>query len=303
MPTPRPCLLVFEDGDVHQGQHFGFHGESVGELVFNTALSGYQEVLTDPSYKDQVVLMTYPSIGNTGINPEDVESDACYLSAFVVKELSPRVSNQRATLSLSTWLEQRGVVGISGLDTRAIVRKVRTEGSLRVIVSSVDTQPASLRDRVLSWQGTQGRDLVAAVTCAAPYPWTEGLSGPFLPKLAAPRGERPRLSVLDFGVKRNMLRGLHAAGFDVTVYPGTTSAAVIREGAPDCLFLSNGPGDPEPLGYAIATIRELVNGGLPTFGICLGHQLTGLALGGRTAKMKFGHHGANQPVIDRWSGR
>jgi carbamoyl-phosphate synthase small subunit len=299
----RPCLLVFEDGDVHRGRHFGFNGESCGELVFNTALSGYQEVLTDPSYKDQVVLMTYPSIGNTGINPEDVESDACFLSAFVVKELSPQVSNQRATEDLSSWLEGRGVVGIAGLDTRAIVRKVRTEGSLRTIVSSVDVDPASLLEKVRAWQGTQGRDLVQTVTCPSAYPWTEGLDGPFLPTLEASEGSRPRLAVLDFGVKRNMLRGLHAAGFDVTVHPGNTSADALRETAPDCLFLSNGPGDPDAVGYAIETIRSLVTGGLPTFGICLGHQLTALALGGQTEKMKFGHHGANQPVIDLTTDR
>jgi carbamoyl-phosphate synthase small subunit len=299
----RPCLLVFEDGDVHRGRHFGFHGESCGELVFNTALSGYQEVLTDPSYKDQVVLMTYPSIGNTGINPEDVESDACYLSAFVVKELSPQVSNQRATEDLSSWLESRGVVGIAGLDTRAIVRKVRTEGSLRTIVSSVDVDPASLLEKVRAWQGTQGRDLVQTVTCQSAYPWTEGLDGAFLPTLEAGEGSRPQLAVLDFGVKRNMLRGLHAAGFDVTVHPGNTTADAVRETAPDCLFLSNGPGDPDAVGYAIETIRSLVEGGLPTFGICLGHQLTALALGGQTEKMKFGHHGANQPVIDLTTDR
>ena len=295
--------MVFEDGGVHRGHHFGFDGESTGELVFNTALSGYQEVLTDPSYKDQVVLMTYPSIGNTGINLEDVESDACYLSAFVVKELSLQVSNQRATADLSTWLEQQGVVGIAGLDTRAIVRKVRTEGSLRVIVSSVDSDPASLLEKVRAWKGTEGRDLAKTVTCDTAYTWTEGLDGRFLPKLPAATDPRPRLAVLDFGIKRNMLRGLRAVGFDVTVHPAATTAAAIRETAPDCLFLSNGPGDPEPLGYAIETIRDLVTGGLPTFGICLGHQLTALALGGRTAKMKFGHHGANQPVIDLTTDR
>ncbi|RKY22090.1 MAG: carbamoyl phosphate synthase small subunit [Planctomycetota bacterium] len=299
----RPCLLVFEDGDVHRGRHFGFFGESCGELVFNTALSGYQEVLTDPSYKDQVVLMTYPSIGNTGINTEDMESEACFLSAFVIKELSPIVSNQRASQDLSSWLDQRGVVGIAGLDTRAIVRKVRTQGSLRTIVSSIDLDPASLLEKVRAWPGTQGRDLAQTVTRAAPAPWTEGLDGPFLPKLTCDGGPRPRLAVLDFGVKGSMLRGLHAAGFDVTVYPASTSADAIREAAPDCLFLSNGPGDPEPLGYAIDTIRSLVQGELPTFGICLGHQLAALALGGRTEKMKFGHHGANQPVIDLTTDR
>ena len=298
----KPCLFVFEDGDVHRGHHFGHHGESVGEVVFNTAMSGYQEVLTDPSYKGQHVVMTYPLIGNTGINSEDWESDACYLSGFVIKELSPRVSNQRAETDLDSWLDERGIVGIAGVDTRAIVRKVREAGAMKAVISSVDSDPKSLTAKARAWSGLHGLDVVQEVTCAAPYPWTTGLEGGFLPRVddAAQVGgdTRPRLAVMDFGIKRNMLRGLHAAGYDVTVFPAGTSAAAIREHAPDCLFLSNGPGDPEPLGGPIKAIRELVHGGLPTFGICLGHQLMALALGGRTVKMKFGHHGANQPVID-----
>ena len=303
MTTPQKCLLVFEDGDVHVGSSFGLVGESVGEMVFNTSMSGYQEILTDPSYRGQIVLMTYPTIGNYGINPDDVESDRCDLSGFVIKELSPLVSNHRSTVDLSTWLAEQGVVGIAGVDTRAIVRKVRTEGALAVIVSSIDDDPASLLEKVKAWPGTQGRDLVQEVTCSSGYAWNEGLEGPFLPTLDPGEGERPRLAVLDFGVKRNMLRGLHAAGFDVTVHPASASADQVCETAPDCLFLSNGPGDPEPLGHSIATIRSLIETGLPTFGICLGHQLTALALGGQTAKMKFGHHGANQPVIDLTTGR
>lgn len=303
MSTPKPCLLVFEDGEVHRGTHFGHDGESCGELVFNTALSGYQEVVTDPSYRGQIVLMTYPLIGNTGINAEDDESPRCDLAGFVVRELSPIVSNQRATQDLSSWLDEQGVVGIQGVDTRAIVRKVREAGSMRAILSSVETDAAALHEKVKAWEGLHGRDIVQEVTCAESYPWTRGLDEPFLPKLDLGSDGRRRLAVLDFGIKRNMLRGLHAAGFDVTVFPASTSAAAVLEHAPDCLFLSNGPGDPEPLGYAIETIRELTRGGLPTFGICLGHQLTALALGGRTVKMKFGHHGANQPVIDLTTGK
>ncbi|MCB9899495.1 MAG: glutamine-hydrolyzing carbamoyl-phosphate synthase small subunit [Planctomycetes bacterium] len=303
MSTPKSCLLVFEDGETHRGTHFGFDGESCGELVFNTAMSGYQEVCTDPSYRGQIVLMTYPLIGNTGINLEDLESDRCDLSGFVIRELSPLVSNQRASTDLSSWLAEHRVVGIAGVDTRAIVRKVRTHGSMRAIISSVDGDPRSLREKVTAWPGIAGRDLVQEVTCAEPCAWTTGLDEPFLPRLEQSTEGRPRLAVLDFGIKRNMLRGLHAAGFDVTVFPAATPAPAIREHAPDCLFLSNGPGDPEPLGYAIETIRALALTGLPTFGICLGHQLTALALGGRTVKMKFGHHGANQPVIDLTTGR
>jgi len=304
MRTPKPCLLVFEDGDVHRGTHFGFDGESCGELVFNTAMSGYQEVVTDPSYRGQIVLMTYPLIGNTGINEEDVESGRCDLSGFIIKELSPVVSNQRATGDLSSWLAERGIVGLQGVDTRAIVRKIRQQGSMRVILSSVDEDPASLSRKLAAWPGIHGRDLVQEVTRQQPVHWSAGLDEPFLPRMEAPDdGPRPRLAVMDYGIKRNMLRGLHACGFDVTVFPATTSAAAVLEHAPDCLFLSNGPGDPEPLGYAIAAIRTLVHTGLPTFGICLGHQLTALALGGRTTKMKFGHHGANQPVIDLTTGR
>ncbi len=298
----KPCLFVFEDGEVHRGRHFGHDGESVGEVVFNTAMSGYQEVLTDPSYKGQVVVMTYPLIGNTGINPEDEESDGCYLSGFVIRELSPVVSNQRATRDLNSYLTERQIIGIEGVDTRSIVRKVREGGAMRAILSSVDTDVDSLLAKVRAWPGLHGFDVVQEVTCDKPYPWTQGLDGPFLPRVdeAADVGgdKRPRLAVMDFGIKRNMLRGLHAAGYDVQVFPASTTAEAILEHAPDCLFLSNGPGDPEPLGYAISTIRTLVNGGLPTFGICLGHQLTALALGGRTMKMKFGHHGTNQPVID-----
>ena len=294
----QKATLVLEDGRSFHGRAFGARDEVGGEVCFNTSMCGYQEVLTDPSYKGQVVLMTYPSIGNYGINREDVESGRCYLHGFVIKELSPIVSNQRATTDLSAYLAEQGIVGIAGVDTRAIVRKVRTMGSPRVILSSVEDDPAVLLEKVRAWPGIHGRDLVQEVTCEASYGWEEGLEGPFLPKLDHAITGRPRLAVLDFGIKHNMLRGLHHAGFDVSVHPASTSADAILETAPDCLFLSNGPGDPEPVGYAIETIRSLVHKGLPTFGICLGHQLTAHALGGRTVKMKFGHHGTNQPVID-----
>jgi carbamoyl-phosphate synthase small subunit len=298
MLTQKPCLLVFEDGDVYRGTHFGHDGESCGELVFNTAMSGYQEILTDPSYHSQIVLMTYPLIGNTGVNLEDDESPSCSLNGFVIKELSPIVSNQRATGDLSSWLAERSIVGLQGVDTRAIVRKVRTHGSMRAIISSTDSDPTSLQTKLAAWPGIQGRDLAREVTRRESEVWTQGLDERFLPVISPPTGPRPRLAVLDFGVKRNMLRGLHSVGFDVTVYPANHGADAILESAPDCLFLSNGPGDPEPLQYAVDTIQTLTGKGLPTFGICLGHQLVALALGGNTVKMSFGHHGANQPVID-----
>jgi carbamoyl-phosphate synthase small subunit len=301
-PAP-PCLLVFEDGDVYRGTQFGHHGESCGEVVFNTAMSGYQEVLTDPSYEGQIVVMTYPLIGNYGVNVEDSESDACYLEGFVIKELAPRVSNFRSHKDLSSWLAEHKIVGLAGVDTRAIVFKVREAGSLRAIISSTDTDAASLLDKVRAWPGLDGVDVVKNVTCAQAAPWTTGLDQPFLPKLVPEAGPRPRLAVMDFGIKRNMLRGLVSAGFDVTVFPAHAPAAQILEHAPDCLFLSNGPGDPEPVRYAIDTIRTLIHKPIPTFGICLGHQLTAFALGGRTVKMKFGHHGANQPVMDLTTGR
>ena len=298
MSTPKTCQLVFEDGTTFRGTHFGHDGESCGELVFNTAMSGYQEVVTDPSYRGQIVLMTYPLIGNTGINEEDVESSRCDLAGFVIRELSPIVSNQRATGDLSSWLAERGIVGLQGVDTRAIVRKVREAGSMRAVLSSVEDDPAKLQARLQEWPGLHGRDIVQEVTRSEIVHWSAGLDEPFLPKLAPAEGPRPRLAVMDFGIKRNMLRGLHECGFDVTVFPASTKPEVVLEHAPDCLFLSNGPGDPEPVGYAVETIQKLTATGLPTFGICLGHQLTALALGGKTAKMKFGHHGANQPVID-----
>ncbi len=305
MPSarPKPCLLVFEDGDVYRGTHFGHDGESCGEVVFNTAMSGYQEVVTDPSYKGQIVVMTYPLIGNYGINADDDESRAAFLDGFVIRELSPRVSNFRAGRDLSGFLAEHKVVGLAGIDTRAVVFKVREAGSQRAIISSTDVDAGSLLEKVRAWPGLDGLDVVKDVTCAKPHAWTTGLTDPFQPTITGMPQGRPRLAVYDFGIKRNMLRGLVSAGFDVTVFPAGTPAEAILEHAPDCLFLSNGPGDPEPLRYAIASIRKLVHTGLPTFGICLGHQLVSFALGGRTVKMKFGHHGANQPVIDLTTGK
>ncbi len=305
MTSDKTCLLVFEDGEVHQGHHFGFDGESLGEVVFNTAMSGYQEILTDPSYRGQIIIMTYPHIGNTGINSEDMESDGCYLQGFVIKELSPITSNHRSTQDLDSWLKEKGIVGLAGVETRQIVRKVREGGELRAIISSTDTDPASLLAKVKAWPGLGGVDIVKDVTRSESEHWTEGLDGPFLPKQTEHSfgDSQPKLAVLDFGIKANMLRGLVADGFDVTVFPATTSADEILEHAPDCLFLSNGPGDPAPVSYAIETIKDLVHKEIPTFGICLGHQLVALALGGKTVKMKFGHHGANQPVIDLTTGQ
>ncbi len=299
-----PCLLVFEDGDVYRGTHYGHHGESCGEVVFNTALSGYEEVVTDPSYKGQIVVMTYPLIGNYGINEPDMESRGCFLAGFVIKELvadRQQPARDLGSLELARGARHRRARRRRHAGHRG--SRCGQSGSLRAIVSSTDTDPASLLKKVRAWPGLNGLDIAKDVTCDKPFAWTEDLSGPFLPQLPAPSGSRPRLAVMDFGIKRNMLRGLRATGFDVTVFPAQTTAAQILEHAPDCLFLSNGPGDPEPIGYAIKTIRTLTGKGLPTFGICLGHQLVGLALGGKTVKMKFGHHGANQPVMDLTTGK
>jgi carbamoyl-phosphate synthase small subunit len=301
--NPPPYLLVFEDGDVYRGTHFGWHGESCGEVVFNTALSGYEEVLTDPSYEGQIVVMTYPLIGNYGVNVPDMESQACYLEGFVIKELSPRVSNFRSSGDLSSWLAEHKIVGLQGVDTRAIVFKVRQAGSLRAIISSVDQDAGSLLDKVRAWPGLNGVDVVKGVSCTRPMAWTQGLDSPFLPKLEFSGGSKPRLAVYDFGIKRNILRSLADRGARLTVLPARTPASECLALGADGVVLSNGPGDPEPLRYAIDAIRTLVNTGLPTFGICLGHQLTAFALGGRTVKMKFGHHGANQPVIDLTTGK
>ena len=290
------AVLLLEDGFVLEGDAFGARGEAFGEVVFNTALSGYQEVLTDPSYRGQIVTMTYPLIGNYGIVPEDGESSGTWLSGFVVREVSAVRSNWRSTMDLPAWLEGQGVIGIQGVDTRALTRHLRTYGARHGVISSGDLDMRSLAGKLAKAPRIVGIDLVKEVSCQSPYEWNEGLAG------AEPTEARRRVVVIDCGVKRNILRWLKSSGCRVTVVPARTTAADIMALKPDGVVLSNGPGDPEPVTYVIDTVKNLI-GRTPLFGICLGQQMLGLALGGRTYKLKFGHHGANHPVQDLETGR
>jgi carbamoyl-phosphate synthase small subunit len=295
--------LLFEDGQSFEGGAFGARGEAYGEVVFNTAMSGYQEILTDPSYHGQLVLMTYPLIGNYGTNPEDLESARIYTPGFIVREISTVTSNFRSDASLDDYLRRAGVVGITDIDTREIVLQLRSKGAMRAVISSGDLDDASLHAKVLASPKTDGRDLVREVTRSAASTWSEPWSGEFMPVPMAAGTPRYKVVAYDFGIKHNILRSLTSSGFDVTVVPATTSAKEVMAMDPDGVFLSNGPGDPEPVGYAVEAIRHFLGEQIPLFGICLGHQLTALALGARTYKMKFGHHGANQPVMDFATGR
>lgn len=302
MNDRKKAVLVFEDGMVHEGHAFGAKGEAFGEVVFNTAMSGYQEILTDPSYRGQLVLMTYPLIGNYGVNDEDVESRAVHTQGFIVRELSHTASNYRATGTLDDYLKEHNVVGIEGVDTRDIVLHLRSRGAMRAVISSDDLDHESLLRKVRRSASLDGRDCVREVTRWANEEWTEGFSDTFIRRHPVPE---PRFKVVayDFGIKNNILRGLVESGFDVTVVPGHSKADEVLALKPDGVFLSNGPGDPEPVSYAVETIKRFLDERVPTFGICLGHQLTALALGAKTYKMKFGHHGANQPVIDLTTGK
>ncbi len=292
------AVLVLADGRLFHGRSFGASGEATGEVVFNTAMTGYQEVLTDPSYRGQMVTMTYPQIGNTGINPEDVESSQLYLSGFIVKEYLDCHSNWRATMSLDAYLKEHGVVGIQGLDTRALTRHLRDKGAQNGIISTVDADIERLLKKVRAVPSMAGLDLASGVSCSAPYHWSEKLW-----ELGRGYGQalqeemQYKVVAYDFGIKYNILRCLVSAGCDVTVVPATFPAEEALAMNPDGIFLSNGPGDPEPMHEVIGNIRKLV-GKKPIFGICLGHQLLGLALGGRTMKLKFGNHGSNLPVLD-----
>ena len=297
------AILALEDGRVFCGRSFGAPGERCGEVVFNTSMTGYQEVLTDPSYRGQIVAMTCPEIGNYGTNPNDEESAAPQVAAFVVREATTLPSNWRAHQSLPQYLREHGIPGVCELDTRALTRHIRTRGAMRAVVSSVDRDIESLVKKTRRATPLGERPLVQEVTCTEPYRWTVGVD----PAWAAPRPDsgpdrRPRLVAFDFGIKRNILRLLHDEGFDVTVVPAGTDAATIRQMRPDAVFLSNGPGDPTEPSYAIETVRKLI-GSLPVFGICLGHQIAALALGARTFKLKFGHRGGNHPVQDLRTGQ
>lgn len=297
----RPALLVLEDGSVFEGYAFAGTGETLGEVVFNTGMTGYQEVITDPSYKGQIVAMTYPLVGNTGINDEDGESAGIHLEGFIVREYQPHPSNWRMTGSLQGFLEEKGKIGLAGIDTRALTRKLRLSGAMKGVISTETTDIARLLEKVRAYPGLVGRDLVREVTCAEPYLWKKGAPRPG--KIPARKPVRKlRVVVLDCGVKFNILRLLEANGCEVLVVPATTGGEQILSYRPDGVLFSNGPGDPAALPYIVDAARALI-GRTPAFGICLGHQILGQAIGGRTEKMKFGHHGINQPVKNLETGR
>lgn len=297
-----PALLALEDGTVFRGQGFGAETDGFGELVFNTAITGYQEVLTDPSYKGQIVLMTAPQIGNVGINPEDFESRQPFASGFVVRELSARVSNWRATGSLGALMAKYNVAGISGIDTRAVTRRLRISGAQRAIVTRNVNEPEAAVRKAKAAPSMEGCDLAETVTTPEIYAWNEGLWQ--APGTAKPLpADKHHVVAYDFGIKRGILRHLRQAGCRVTVVPAHTSAKEVLSLKPSGVFLSNGPGDPAPVAYGIEAVREIVASKTPLFGICLGHQILGLALGGKTYKLKFGHHGANHPVMDMSTGK
>jgi carbamoyl-phosphate synthase small subunit len=298
------ATLVLEDGTIIEGQAFGAETDTVFELVFNTSMTGYQEILTDPSYRGQAVLFTVSHIGNVGINLEDDESAKPQVSAAVIRSLSPVVSNWRSSLSLSDWLAQHGVPGISGVDTRWLTRKLRDGGTQKAALSTKGTSADALLKMAREWPGLDGRDMVKEVTCEEKYHWVndEGAKwvedhGPLTTDDGKNAVNRP-LSVVayDFGIKENILRHLSSYGANVTVVPADTTAKEVLELKPDGVFLSNGPGDPAGLPYAVEAVSRLIESGLPIFGICLGHQLIGRALGADTHRLKFGHHGGNHPV-------
>lgn len=309
LPVLPPALLALADGTVFHGNSIGTPGRTAGEVVFNTALTGYQEILTDPSYCRQIVTLTYPHIGNYGVNDEDVEATKVHAAGLIIKDLPPRVSNFRQTMTLPDYLRREGTVAISGIDTRRLTRVLRTGGAQNGVIATFDAgykvTDADIQAAIAEAKAApsmSGLDLAQVVSVREPYQWTETewVLGQGYGRLGEPRFH---VVAYDFGVKRNILRMLASRGCRVTVVPAQTGAADALALRPDGLFLSNGPGDPEPCRYAIEATRTLVDAGLPTFGICLGHQILALASGARTFKMKFGHHGANHPVKDLDSGR
>jgi carbamoyl-phosphate synthase small subunit len=310
------AILALEDGSVFCGKAFGARASACGEVCFNTSMTGYQEILTDPSYKGQIVTMTYPLIGNYGVNLQDVESWKPHVSGFVIRELSPVVSNWRADMSLAEYLEKNCVPGLEGIDTRALTKKLRVRGAMNGFITTEPMEESEALERARSWPGLIGVDYAREVTHRASFHWDEkdAQSASFnlirgTPQAdarnvrdALPAADIP-IVAYDFGLKYNILRRLRQRGFKVQVVPATTPAAEALKSKPAGVFLSNGPGDPAALGYAVEAVREIVKSGVPIFGICLGHQILGLAFGGKTFKLKFGHRGANQPVKDLESGR
>lgn len=309
------AILALEDGSVFHGEAFGARASACGEVCFNTSMTGYQEILTDPSYKGQIVTMTYPHIGNYGVNQQDVESWKPHVGGFVVRELSPVVSNWRSEMSLGEYLAQHGLPGISGVDTRALTRKLRVFGAMKGFISTEATADAEALAQARNWPGLIGVDYVREVTHPRPFLWDpeDQLSAdyrlvkgseetdPRLARVPLPPADIP-IVAYDFGMKYNILRRLRQRGFKVQVVPATTPATEALRYKPAGIFLSNGPGDPSALGYAVQAVSDLVKAGVPIFGICLGHQILGQAFGGRTFKLKFGHRGANQPVKDLEKG-
>ena len=305
------AILALEDGSVFEGQAVGARASACGEVCFNTSMTGYQEILTDPSYRGQIVTMTYPEIGNYGVNPEDIESGQPHVAGFVMRELSPVASSWRQRLPLNEYLELNGVPGIEGIDTRLLTKKLRVRGALNGFISTEDVSLEEAKEIAANWPGLEGVDYVKEVTHKESFKWDDhgidshaftlpnGNGKAALPDL--PATEIP-IVAYDFGIKYNILRCLRQHGFDVTVVPATTTAQEIMNNNPAGIFLSNGPGDPAALGYAVEAVSDLLKVDLPIFGICLGHQILGQALGGQTFKLKFGHRGANHPVKDLESG-
>ena len=306
----RPvAALVLADGTIFRGRSIGAAGETLGEVVFNTAMTGYQEILTDPSYAGQIVTLTYPHIGNTGVNDEDVESLRVHAAGLVIRDLPLRASNFRAQKDLATYLKQQGVVGIADIDTRKLTRRLREGGAQAGCIVTADASRAldekaieRALQRVRGYPGMAGQDLAKVVSVKRPYQWNEGswqlMRADGTPGFVARDTDRFHVVTYDFGVKQNILRLMADRGCRISTVPAQTNASDVLELQPDGVFLANGPGDPEPCDYAVEATREFIARKVPTFGICLGHQILGLAVGARTLKMKFGHHGANHPVVD-----
>ena len=291
----KKAILALEDGVWFEGEGFGAEGETFGEIVFNTGLTGYQEILTDPSYKGQMVCMTYPHIGNYGINAADVESCRPWVEGFIIKELSPVVSNYRSEMTLDQYLKKYNILGIQGIDTRKLVKHLRTVGAKKAVISTLESDPKKLIRKAKKSKGIEGVDLVKEVTCQKPYEFNEIMPAEFA--WGDLQKKKFKIVAVDSGTKWNILRKLNQHGFHVQVVPATATAEEILAYKPDGVFLANGPGDPSAVKYLVGTVRKLI-GKVPMFGICLGHQMIGQALGGKTAKLKFGHHGNNQPVMD-----